>query len=71
MSFAPAIHAFQFQSFDHLPRRGRAPRGGRPPVRAAHRPTSDHPFLFLGGFLFAVSLAVIGLWQALGLLLPH
>jgi hypothetical protein len=67
MSFSPAILAFQFESFDQ-PRR-RAPRGGRPPAQSAARP--DHPVLFLGGFLFTVSLAVIGLWQALGLLLPH
>jgi hypothetical protein len=67
MSFSPAIHVFPFESFDR-PRR-RAPRGGRPPARNVARP--DHPVLFLGGFLFTVSLAVIGLWQALGLLLPH
>ena len=68
MSFSPAIHAFQFENFEQ--RRPR-PRGGRPPSRAAARPAPDHPVLFLGGFLFTVSLAVIGLWQALGLLLPH
>jgi len=25
----------------------------------------------MGGFLIAIGLAVIGLWQGLGLLLPH
>ena len=69
MSFSPAILAFQFERFE-APRRP-SPRGGRPPARVRFRPRSDHPVLFLGGFLFALSLAVIGLWQALGLLLPH
>ena len=45
------------------------PRRGAPPPRVLEKP-ADHPVLFLGGFLFAISLAVIGLWQAMGLLLP-
>lgn len=67
MSFSPAICAFQaYKAPRHWPA-----RPGRPPARADVRPASDHPVLFMGGFLLAVSLAVIGLWQALGLLLPH
>ena len=73
MSFSPALYAFQAVDFP-LPRpllRREFPRkasGSRPP-RAKAR--TDHPVLFMGGFLLATSLAVIGLWQGLGLLLPH
>ena len=74
MSFSPALHAFQ--AFDlafpePLPRRNfprKAPRSG-PPARV--KTSSDHPVLFMSGFLLATSLAVIGLLQGLGLLLPH
>lgn len=73
MSFSPALDAFYFKPLDipgrPFPRRElpRKARGSAP--RAATR--SDHPVLFMGGFLLATSLAVIGLWQGLGLLLPH
>ena len=74
MSFSPALHAFQ--AFDiafpgPLPRREfprKAHRSGPPPLAQS---SSDHPVLFMGGLLLATSLAVIGLWQGLGLLLPH
>jgi hypothetical protein len=73
MSFSPAPYAFQAVDFPPprpLPRREfpRKAPSFRPP-RAEAR--ADHPILFMGGFLLATSLAVIGLWQGLGLLLPH
>lgn len=72
MSFSPALYAFQAFDFQPrpLPRREfpkKAP-GSKPPRIQPH---ADHPALFMGGFLLATSLAVIGLWQGLGLLLPH
>jgi hypothetical protein len=73
MSFSPAIYAFQaidFPSPRPLPRR-EFPRKA-PPGPAPHtRSRAEHPVLFMGGFLLAISLVVIGLWQGLGLLLPH
>ena len=71
MSFSPAIYAFQAAHFPpprplrrrEFPRK--APPGPGPRARA------EHPVLFMGGFLLATSLAVIGLWRGLGLLLPH
>ncbi|HXS07400.1 MAG TPA: hypothetical protein VN723_11465 [Rhizomicrobium sp.] len=75
MSFSPALDAFCFKPLDipgrRFPRRElpRRTRGSMPPARAAAR--SDHPVLFMSGLLLATSLAVIGLWQGLGLLLPH
>ena len=77
MSFAPVFNAAFFAPISgdfsgrRLPRR-ELPRGTHrpgPPARAAVAP--DHPVLFMGGFLLAVSFAVIGLWQGMGLLLPH
>jgi len=72
MSFSPAIYAFQAFDFQPrpLPRRefSRKAPGSRPPHAKAR---ADHPVLFMGGFLLVTSLAVIGLWQGLGLLLPH
>jgi hypothetical protein len=73
MSFSPAFDAFCFKPLDipgrPLPRREHPRKTPAPGPRAAVPP--DHPVLFLGGFLLATSLAVIGLWQGLGLLLPH
>ena len=71
MSFSPALHAFQ--ALDFPGRRfpgppGKRPGSGPPPGATAR---ADRPVLFMGGFLLATSLAVIGLWQGLGLLLPH
>ena len=73
MSFSPALCAFQ--AFDippprPFPRRELPPRasGSKPPHAEAR---AEHPVLFMSGFLLATSLAVIGLWQGLGLLLPH
>ena len=67
MSFS--LHAFQPLDIPPLPRRefSRKARPLGPPPRAP----ADHSLLFLGGFFLAISLAVIGLWQGLGLLLPH
>jgi len=73
MSFSPAFDAFCFKPLDipgrPFPRRElpRRTRGSAPRVVVR----SDHPVLFMSGFLLATSLAVIGLWQGLGLLLPH
>jgi hypothetical protein len=72
MSFSPALSAFQaLDSTASFPRREfprKAPAGSRP-TRADTR--ASHPVLFMSGFLLVTSLAVIGLWQGLGLLLPH
>ena len=73
MSFSLPISAFQALDVppSRFPRRElpkRAPRSGSPARTTAR---TDHPILFMGGFLLAISLGVIGLWQGLGLLLPH
>jgi hypothetical protein len=73
MSFSPTLSPFQAIDFPspRLPRRQfpeRAPRSGPPPRAAV---PADHPVRFMGTFLLATSLAVIGLWQGMGLLLPH
>jgi hypothetical protein len=70
MSFSPALYAYQAFDASHFSRRER-PRNapGSKPPRAQSR--AGHPVLFMGGFLLVTSLAVIGLWQGLGLLLPH
>ena len=72
MSFSPAYSISPFQGVEvPRPDRPRKPPH-RPPTRiAVHRASGDHPVLFLGGFFLAVGVAVIGLWQGLGLLLPH
>ena len=68
MSFPPVPHTFHFQaSAPPWPRKS----PGRPPGPVgARRDNAEHPVLFLGGFFLAVAIAVIGLWQGLGLLLP-
>ena len=73
MSFSPAIYAFQAAGSPPprpLPRR-KFPHGAPPYPRPRVEARADHPVLFMGGFLLVTSLAVIGLWQGLGLLLPH
>ena len=72
MSFSPALHAFRALDFPvprSFPRRGFSrkgrPSGSQPAARA------DNPVLFMAGSLLAIGLAVIPLWQGLGLLLPH
>ena len=45
-----------------------APR--KPSRRGWDRHADAHPILFLGGFLAAVTVAVIGLWMLMGWLLP-
>ena len=69
MSCSSAHHAFQAFDIPSFPRRELPRKPGTTPPPA--KPPADHPVLFMGGFLIAIGLAVIGLWQGLGLLLPH
>jgi hypothetical protein len=68
MSFSTAIDASYFLAPGEF--RRHTPRRGAPPPRSRARETSDHPVLFMGGLLFALSATVIILWPAMGLLLP-
>jgi hypothetical protein len=66
MSFS--LQAFQALDLPPFPRRElprKARHLGPPPARAAH------PLLLMAVIFLATSLAVIGLWQGLVLLLPH
>ena len=67
MSFS--LRAFQALDLPPFPRRElprkSSPLRPRPSARAAH------PYLSWGAFFLTIGLAVIGLWQGLGLLLPH
>jgi hypothetical protein len=68
MSFSTTFNASHFLAPSES--RRYVPRRGAPPPRLRAREASNHPVLFMGGLLFAISATVIVLWSAMGWLLP-